>query len=83
MNRTLRSIIGLGFLAPVLTGKCFGGIPASAGIGVFAWGNDYQITSDPKLVEGARLVYALGVKNIALTITHSGNTALAEVIFES
>ena len=24
----------------------------------------------------------LGVKNIALTITHSGNTALAEVIFE-
>jgi len=25
----------------------------------------------------------LGVKNIALTITHSGNMALAEVIFES
>lgn len=25
----------------------------------------------------------LGVKNIALTITHSGNLALAEVIFES
>ena len=26
---------------------------------------------------------ALGVRNITLTITHSGNTALAEVIFES
>jgi|SRR5665213_283131 len=26
---------------------------------------------------------ALGVKNIALTITHDGNTALAQVIFES
>ena len=25
----------------------------------------------------------LGVRNIALTITHAGNTALAEVIFES
>ena len=25
----------------------------------------------------------LGVKNIALTITHTGNTALAQVIFES
>jgi holo-[acyl-carrier protein] synthase len=25
----------------------------------------------------------VGVKNIALTITHSGNTALAQVIFES
>ena len=25
----------------------------------------------------------LGVKNISLTITHSGNLALAEVIFES
>jgi len=25
----------------------------------------------------------LGVKNIALTITHTGNTALAEVIFEN
>ncbi len=25
----------------------------------------------------------LGVKNIAMTITHAGNTALAEVIFES
>jgi holo-[acyl-carrier protein] synthase len=26
---------------------------------------------------------ALGVKNIAVTITHDGNTALAQVIFES
>jgi holo-[acyl-carrier protein] synthase len=26
---------------------------------------------------------SLGVKNIALTITHDGNTALAQVIFES
>jgi holo-[acyl-carrier protein] synthase len=26
---------------------------------------------------------ALGVRNIALTITHDGNTALAQVIFES
>ena len=25
----------------------------------------------------------LGVKNIAVTITHDGNTALAQVIFES
>jgi phosphopantetheinyl transferase (holo-ACP synthase) len=26
---------------------------------------------------------SLGVKNIAVTITHDGNTALAQVIFES
>jgi hypothetical protein len=26
---------------------------------------------------------SLGVKNIVLTITHDGNTALAQVIFES
>jgi phosphopantetheinyl transferase (holo-ACP synthase) len=26
---------------------------------------------------------SLGVKNIAVTITHDGNTAIAQVIFES
>ena len=31
----------------------------------------------------AKFAERLGVKNIALTITHSGNLALAEVIFES
>jgi holo-[acyl-carrier protein] synthase len=36
-------------------------------------------------LEGVALQFAarLGVKHIALTITHSGNFALAEVIFES
>ena len=36
-------------------------------------------------LEGAARQFAdrLGVKNISLTITHSGNLALAEVIFES
>jgi holo-[acyl-carrier protein] synthase len=33
--------------------------------------------------EAARLAEGLGVKNISLTITHSGNLALAEVIFEN
>jgi holo-[acyl-carrier protein] synthase len=33
--------------------------------------------------ETAELAKKMGVKNIALTITHSGNLALAEVIFES
>ena len=31
----------------------------------------------------AQIATRLGVKNIALTITHSGNLALAQVIFES
>lgn len=36
-------------------------------------------------IEGVAREFAdrLGVKNISLTITHSGNLALAEVIFES
>jgi holo-[acyl-carrier protein] synthase len=36
-------------------------------------------------LEGVAREFAerLGVKNISLTITHSGNLALAEVIFES
>jgi holo-[acyl-carrier protein] synthase len=36
-------------------------------------------------LSGQAAVHAaqLGVRNISLTITHSGNTALAEVIFES
>ena len=32
--------------------------------------------------ESAALAKKMGVRNIALTITHSGNLALAEVIFE-
>lgn len=51
---------------------------------------DIEITREPsgkptlKLSGASRAIAdALGVRNIALTITHSGNTALAEVIFES
>ncbi|MGH9715046.1 MAG: holo-ACP synthase [Candidatus Acidiferrales bacterium] len=51
---------------------------------------DIEVTRDasgkPTLhLEGAarRVAESLGVKNISLTITHSGNLALAEVIFEN
>ena len=33
--------------------------------------------------QAARIASELGVRHIALTITHAGNTALAEVIFEN
>lgn len=51
---------------------------------------DIEVGRDPSgkptlHLEGAarRIADQLGVKNISLTITHSGNLALAEVIFES
>jgi holo-[acyl-carrier protein] synthase len=45
-----------------------------------------QASGKPTLdLEGAARQFAndLGVKNISLTITHSGNLALAQVIFEN
>jgi holo-[acyl-carrier protein] synthase len=51
---------------------------------------DIEVVRDPrgkpslKLSGASREIAArLGVKNIAITITHSGNTALAMVIFEA
>jgi holo-[acyl-carrier protein] synthase len=51
---------------------------------------DIEVIREPSgkptlLLAGASRAIAdrLGVKNIALTITHTGNTALAEVIFEN
>ena len=51
---------------------------------------DIEVTRDPSgkptlSLEGAagEIAGQLGVKNIALTITHSGNLALAQVIFEN
>ncbi len=51
---------------------------------------DIEVTREPsgkptlKLSGASRAIAdCLGVKNIALTITHSGNTAVALVIFES
>jgi len=51
---------------------------------------DIEVTREPSgkptlRLEGIakQVAEALGVKNISLTITHSGNWALAEVIFES
>jgi holo-[acyl-carrier protein] synthase len=51
---------------------------------------DIEVVREPsgkptlKLLGATRAIAdALGVKNIALTITHDGNTALAQVIFES
>jgi holo-[acyl-carrier protein] synthase len=51
---------------------------------------DIEVTREPTgkptlRLSGASRAIAdgLGVRNIALTITHSGNMALAEVIFES
>jgi holo-[acyl-carrier protein] synthase len=51
---------------------------------------DIEVTREPSgkptlNLEGVAREFAdrLGVKNISLTITHSGNLALAEVIFES
>jgi holo-[acyl-carrier protein] synthase len=51
---------------------------------------DIEVVREPsgkptlKLSGAARAIAdRLGVKNIALTITHDGNTALAQVIFES
>ncbi|HTZ99256.1 MAG TPA: holo-ACP synthase [Candidatus Aquilonibacter sp.] len=51
---------------------------------------DIEVTREPSgkptlRLEGAAAEIArrLGVKNISLTITHSGNLALAQVIFES
>ena len=51
---------------------------------------DIEVTREPSgkptlNLEGVARQFAdrLGVKNISLTITHSGNLALAEVIFES
>jgi holo-[acyl-carrier protein] synthase len=50
---------------------------------------DIEVARDPSgkptlHLDGAarRIADGLGVKNISLTITHSGNLALAEVIFE-
>ena len=51
---------------------------------------DIEVARDPSgkptlHLEGAarQIADGLGVKNISLTITHSGNLALAEVIFEN
>jgi holo-[acyl-carrier protein] synthase len=51
---------------------------------------DIEVTREPSgkptlRLEGvaAQIAQRMGVKNISLTITHSGNLALAEVIFES
>jgi holo-[acyl-carrier protein] synthase len=51
---------------------------------------DIEVTREPSgkptlRLEGVARSFAdkLGVKNIAVTITHSGNFALAQVIFES
>jgi len=51
---------------------------------------DIEVTREPTgkptlKLEGVARQFAdrLGVRNISLTITHSGNLALAEVIFES
>ncbi|HVA95703.1 MAG TPA: holo-ACP synthase [Candidatus Dormibacteraeota bacterium] len=51
---------------------------------------DIEVVREPSgkptlKLSGASLAIAgrLGVKHIALTITHTGNTALAQVIFES
>ena len=51
---------------------------------------DIEVTREPSgkptlKLSGAACAIAtsLGVENIALTITHTGNTALALVIFES
>jgi holo-[acyl-carrier protein] synthase len=51
---------------------------------------DIEVARDPSgkptlRLEGAarQIATGLGVKNISLTITHSGNLALAEVIFEN
>ena len=51
---------------------------------------DIEVVREPsgkptlKLAGASRAIAeSLGVKNIALTITHDGNTALAQVIFES
>jgi holo-[acyl-carrier protein] synthase len=51
---------------------------------------DIEVVRDPAGKPSLRLtgqagifLAQLGVRNIALTITHAGNTALAEVIFES
>ena len=47
---------------------------------------DIEVVRKPTLkLSGASRAIAdrLGVKNIAVTITHDGNTALAQVVFES
>jgi holo-[acyl-carrier protein] synthase len=51
---------------------------------------DIEVAREPSgkptlRLEGVAREFAgrLGVKNIALTITHSGNLAIAEVIFEN
>jgi holo-[acyl-carrier protein] synthase len=51
---------------------------------------DIEVTREPSgkptlRIEGvaAQIAQRMGVKNISLSITHSGNLALAEVIFES
>ena len=51
---------------------------------------DIEVVREPsgkptlKLSDATRAIAdTLGVKNIAVTITHDGNTALAQVIFES
>ena len=51
---------------------------------------DIEVTREPSGKPSLQLAgvagelrRALGVKNISLTITHSGNLALAEVIFEN
>jgi holo-[acyl-carrier protein] synthase len=52
--------------------------------------HDFEVVREPSgkptlLLQGVarQLADKLGVKNIALTITHSGDLALAQVIFES
>jgi len=47
----------------------------SQAIGVVDWGAAYQITSDPKIVEGARFIHSLGAKNITIAMSPnlSGN----------
>ncbi len=51
---------------------------------------DIEVTREPggrptlRLAgEAQKFAEALGVKNISLSLTHSGNTALAQVLFES
>jgi len=51
---------------------------------------DIEVTREPSgkptlRLEGAaaQIAHGMGVRNISLSITHSGNLALAEVIFES
>ena len=44
---------------------------------------EWQAYVAPRRAPRATFADGLGVKNISLSITHSGNLALAQVIFES